>query len=429
MARISKKTVDATSTPKVGRTYLWDDRLAGFGLVVHPSGVKSYLFQYRTDEGRTRKITIGRHGDALTPEQARTKAEAHARSVQIGVDPMAQKRERRNALTVAGVLDRYVASPTFAEKADSTRAIDRGRIVRHLIPLLGSKIADRVSADEVRNTFKAITDGKTATNVKTGFRGRARVTGGEGAARMAIRLLKAVFAWAVEAGMLKHNPAAGVKVGSDGRREAVIESAEQYRHLFETIQTLEDTLAIKRPAADAIRVIALTGARRGEVAGLRWRHVDLKKGVIVLSAKEHKTGRRTSEARTIGLPAAAQAIIARQPSGGPDDFVFKPSRGEGAISLGKPWRVIRTAAGLNVDLGLHSLRHSLASQMALDGSQAAQIMAVMGHRNITTSQRYIHIAQDARASLAETAAAGISAALTGATSAEVKPTKTPRKRP
>ncbi len=428
MAKISKRTVDAVPTPATGRTYLWDEKLSGFGLVAHPSGIKSYLFQYRTPEGRTRKITIGRHGDPYTAEKAREKAEQHANAVKAGADPMRDKRERRNALTVGDVLDRYLASPAFAEKADSTRAIDRGRIERHLKPLLGNKTADRLSADDVRNAFKAITDGKTAANIKTGFRGRARVTGGEGAARMAIRLLKAVFAWAVEDELLKQNPAASVKLGADGRRDAVVSSTEDYTRLFETIQKLEDTLQIKRPAADAIRVIALTGARRGEIAGLRWRHVDTKKGVIVLPRGEHKTGKKTGEARVIGLPAAAQAIIARQPEGELDDFVFEPSRGEGAISLAKPWRKIRTTAGLRADLGLHGLRHSLATHMALSGSQAAQIMAVLGHANIGTSQKYIHIAQDMRAQLAETAAAGISAALTGATPAPVETLKPHGKR-
>ena len=429
MAKISKRTVDAIPTPKAGRTYLWDDKLSGFGLVIHPSGIKSYLFQYRSDEGRTRKITLGHHGDPLTPEQARRMAEDHARAVKSGADPIQEKRERRNALTVSDVLDRYLSSPTYAAKAITTRANDRGRIERHLKPLLGRKVADKLSADDVRAAFAAITAGKTAVNIKTGFRGRARVTGGEGAARMSIRLLKAIFAWAVENGLLRFNPASGVKVGADGRRVAVIDSSASYANLFATIQRLEDTLLIRRPVADAVRLIALTGARRGEMTSLRWRHVDLKKGRIVLTPKEHKTGRKTSEVRTIGLPALAQAIIARQPAGDPDDLVFQPAFGTEPLSLGKPWRTIREAAKLPDDLVLHSLRHSLASMMAADGAQAAAIMAVMGHRNLSTAQRYIHTAEDARVTLAEQAAAGISAALSGASPADVKPIKSPRKRP
>jgi integrase len=423
VARISKRTVDAAGAPESGRAYLWDDKLSGFGLVVQTSGSKSYVYQYRTPEGQTRRITIGRHGDPFTPELARDKAIELAQSVKAGNDPLVAKKERRNAATVADLLGSYLKSPKFASKAESTQAIDRGRINRHLVPLLGRKVADKLNADDIHRAFAAIRDGKTAINVRTGKRGLARVTGGEGSARMAVRLLKAVFAWAVEAKLLTGNPAASVKVGNDGKRSEVIESAEQYATLFTTIQALEDQMKVRRPAADAIRVIALTGARRGEIAGLRWRHVDTSKGLIVLSSKEHKTGRKTSEARTIGLPAAAQALITRQPAAAPDEFVFRPAKGKGAITLSKPWRVIRAAAGLSPTIGLHGLRHSLATQMALSGAQAAQIMTVLGHKNITTAQRYIHMAQDMRAQLAESAAAGISAALTGKKPADLVPLK------
>jgi integrase len=174
---------------------------------------------------------------------------------------------------------------------------------------------------------------------------------------------------------------------------------------------MESTAKIRQPVADTIRVIALTGARRNEIAGLRWRHVNLEKGVIELPLNEHKTGMRTGEIRVIGLPNLAQQIITQQEKRKPNDFVFPPARGSGPLNISKPWRKIRVAAGLNPKNGLHALRHSLASMMADSGSQATHIMAVMGHKNLATSQRYIHMAEDRRSELAEAAAAGISAAM------------------
>ena len=112
-----------------------------------------------------------------------------------------------------------------------------------------------------------------------------------------------------------------------------------------------------RPAvADAIRIIALTGARRGEIANLRWSHVDLARGLIVIPPAGHKTGRRTGAARTIAMPALAQVIIARQTGGAtakPDAFVFPPASGKGPLNLSKPWRGIRAEAGV---AGQHRLR-------------------------------------------------------------------------
>jgi integrase len=312
------------------------------------------------------------------------------------------------------LLDAYLESEDFKDKAASTQSIDRGRIERHLRPLLGRKHAHLLTDNAIKRALAAIRDGRTATDIKTGKRGRARVRGGEGAARMAIALLRTIFNWAVKERMVKVNPCANVQTGTSGIRETILEDAADYARLFETLDRMERERRIRAPAADAIRLIALTGCRRGEAAGLRWTHVDLKQGRIVLPPAAHKTGRKTHKPRIIALPAAAQAIIARQPSGGPDDFVFAPARGDGALALSKIWRKVRVEAELPAAIGLHGLRHSLASHMAMGGAQAAEIMTALGHRQLSTAQRYVHWAENARQALAERAAsvplAGLAAA-------------------
>jgi integrase len=334
---------------------------------------------------------------------------------------VAEQRSKRTGATVSDLLDAYLDSAKFSEKADSTRAIDRGRIKRHLRPLLGRRRLEALRAEDVRRTFAAIRDGKTATTEKTGKRGLARVTGGEGTARMAVRLLQAAFNWGVSEGMVENNPAASVKAGSDGSRETILEDTDSYARLFKTLDVMEVERRIRQPVADAIRIIALTGARRGEVAGMQWQHVDLRAGLVTLTA--HKTAKTSGKPRIIGLPAAAAALIARQPDGGPDDYVFSPSRGAGPVFLSKPWRAIRDEANLPKGIGLHGLRHSLASHMAMAGAAASEIMTALGHRNLATSQRYIHWAGDARQAIAEKAAAVAMAGMTGGKVAEVLPLK------
>jgi integrase len=231
---------------------------------------------------------------------------------------------------------------------------------------------------------------------------------------MSIQLLRSVFGWAVREGLAKSNPCAHVRTGPSGTRDTILEDAGDYARLFKTLDRMERERRIREPVADAVRLIALTGARRGELAGLRWSHVDLKRGVLTLPPLAHKAGRRTGKPRVIGLPAAAQAIIARQPACAPDAYVFAPSYGAGPIQLSKSWRKIRAEAELPTGIGLHGLRHSLASHMAMGGAAAAEIMAVLGHTQLSTSQKYVHWAQDARQGLAERAAsvaiAGMAAA-------------------
>lgn len=406
MPRINKRTVDSIRPDPDGkRAAIWDDKLPGFGIVVRPSGVASFIYNYRNAEGRSRRITVAKLGE-LTPDKAREIAEGHAATVKAGGDPLEIKTAKRDALTVGNVLDAYLESARFAEKADTTRPIDEGRIRRHLRPLLGKKFAHKLTVEDVRRAQAAIRSGKTAVNVKTKKRGRARVTGGETTARDAIALLRAILNWAIEEKLIDHNPAASIKLGSSGTREIFLDEPEHYERLFKTLDTMEAEKRIRPAAADAIRVIALTGARKSEVTRCRWSHVDLKAGTITLPPASHKTGKRTGKPRVIHLPAIAQQIIARQPEGRVDDYVFQPAKGIGGeVDIKRPWLKVRAEAKLPEGIGLHGLRHSIASLMALDGAEAAQIMVALGHRQLSTAQRYIHFAQNARAALAERAAA------------------------
>jgi integrase len=403
MTKITKRTVDASTRDPAGRFIVWDGQIAGFGLLVLPSGVKSYLYKYRTPEGRQRRATIGRHGD-WTPDQARQRADEWRQIVKAGGDPLAAKRVLQEAPTISDMLDAYVASERFLSKAPSTKASDLGRIERHLKPLLGRKHVHVLTPGEVERAFAAIRDGKTAIRVKTGYRGLARVTGGRGAAIESIKLLRSILAWAIQEGLVKVNPAEHVKTGSSGTRDTILDGAADYARLFQTLDVMEQQRRLRSSVADAIRLIALTGARRGEVAGLRWRYVDLKRGLVTLPPAAHKTGWRTGKPRVIGLPAAAQAVIARQPVGEPDDYVFAPASGVGPLNLSKPWRKVRVEAELQEGIGLHGLRHSLASHMAMSGAGAAEIMTALGHSQLSTAQRYVHWAQDSRQALAERAA-------------------------
>lgn len=423
MPKITKRTVDAAEPEPGRRFYVWDEQIKGFGLLVLPSGVKSYIFQYRTPEGKERRATIGKHG-SLTPDEARTKADDMRRAVKEGRDPLGEKKERRQAATIGDVLDAYLASEAFKAKAPGTQATDKGRILRHLKPLLGPEHVHTLKPEQIEKAFAAIRDGKTAVREKMGKRALARVRGGEGAARKSIRLLRSTLAWAVRERLVKVNPAADIKTGADGTRDTILDDAAAYGRLFKTLDKMEAEKRIRAAVADAIRVIALTGARRGEVAGMRWRHVDLKAGLVTLPPSSHKTGKKTGKPRVIGLPATAQAIIARQGAGEPDAFVFAPAHGEGPIVLSKMWVQVRAEAELPEGIGLHGLRHSLASHMAMSGAQASEIMTTLGHRDLSTSQKYVHWAQEARQALAEKAAsvalAGMAASVSNE-AAEVVP--------
>ena len=103
-AKLTKRVVDE-ARPGVNDLLIWDTQLKGFGLKVTPTGSKSYLYQYRIGgrAGKTRRVTIGKHGSPWTPDSARDEAERHAFAVkQQGVDPQSVKlRERTDAVSLA----------------------------------------------------------------------------------------------------------------------------------------------------------------------------------------------------------------------------------------------------------------------------------------------------------------------------------------
>lgn len=403
MSKLTKKEVESI-IPTDKEFFVWSKDPKGFGVKVFPSGTKTFVFQYRTKEGRTARYTIGKLSDALTLEQARSRATELYREVLNGGDPTGHKQARRQAWTVNQLLDEYLASPTFGKKAESTQTVDRGRIERHVRPTLGREIADSLTADAVRRAQNAITAGKTAVRVKTKARGIAKVRGGTGTSDKAVLILRAAYSWAIAEGHLKENPCATVKVAQPGQRETIMNGADDYERLFRTLATMEDEQRIRPAAADAIRFVALTGARRGEVINLLWAWVDLQAGCVSIPATRHKTGSRTGKPRVITLPAAAQAIIARQPEGLPSDYVFKPAKGDGAMSLTKPWQQVRDEAKLPAGLGLHGLRHSIASDLAMSGASSVELMESLGHKQMSTTMRYIHFALKSKSTLAERAA-------------------------
>ena len=147
-ARITKRTVDAVVTPttEAGEARVWDTDLKGFFLRVYPSGRRVYALKYRL--GPLQRIfTIGVHGSPYTPEMARDAADAALRRVADGEDPATIKKEAREALTVSALINRYLEDgpATKPSKRASTWANDGSNLKRHILPLLGRKVANAVS--------------------------------------------------------------------------------------------------------------------------------------------------------------------------------------------------------------------------------------------------------------------------------------------
>ena len=156
-------------------------------------------------------------------------------------------------------------------------------------------------------------------------------------------------------------------------------------------------------AVTAIRLLALTGCRRGEVFDLRWRDV----GADALNLADSKTG-----PRGVPLGEAARAHIAVLP--GPRDadaFLFpRYAEARGQSSLVACWRAACEYARLG-RLRLHDPRHTAASQAVMAGENLPLVGRIPGHRRHRTTAGYAHLADSHLVTAAEKVGAVIAGAM------------------
>ena len=391
--KITKRLVDGAQPPASGETRLWDSDVPGFVVRVFFNGRKSFGLKYRV-ASRQRWFTIGDYGAPWTVEEARERARAILRDAKDGVDRQFVKEECRQALAVSQLVERYLKDGRLARpnKRESSWANDASLLRRHVVPLVGRRLAQDLNRKDVERLQADIVAGKTAVDERTKARGRAIVSGGAAVAAGSVRSLSAMMNWAINEGLATTNPASGVQKVEVGSRERFLTSTEAQK-LIDATFAMSATRQIPEVHAAVMRLLLFTGARKAEIAELAWREVDLDRGFISLPVHRSKTGEKI-----IPLNTAAVDELERRPREGV--YVF-PGRGGGpTISLFKSWSKVRASLGLD-DVRLHDLRHSFASFAAADGASLYLIGKALGHRNASTTQRYAHLADDPLRAMAE----------------------------
>ena len=363
---ISRRTVEALPVGEC-ETVFWDHELCGFGVRVYPSGTKVYLVQTRSG-GRSRRVTIGRHG-VLTAEQARRKAAQSIASIKAGDNPARAVSPPDAGPTIAEVAERYMKEHVAVRCKPSTARGCRYTLDKYLLPAFGARPLGSVGREEVAALQYQLHKTPSMAN---------RVID------MLSRLFNMAEAWGVapEGG----NPCRFVQKYKERSCERFL-SDEEFRRLGRVLDEAEAEGKFSASAVAAIRLLMLTGCRRGEIVTLRWEDVDLEACEIRL--RDAKTG-----ARQVALSPAAVRVLSAISRDADNPWVVAGSKpGTRLSDLYPSWLALRARAGLE-DVRLHDLRHSFASRALALGESLSMIGKLLGHRKVQTTARYAHLAQD-----------------------------------
>jgi integrase len=404
MPRITKRIVDAIRPDPAGHdVFVWDSgsgALTGFGIRMKPSGAASYVVQYRTGEGRTRRLAIGKIG-TLTPDEARALAREKLAAAAKGADPSAERHAARAAMTVAELCDLYLADAAPRVKA-STLKMDHSRIERHVKPLLGRRSVRSLTIEDIEKLQLDIAAGKTARPRS----GRGVTRGGKGVAARTVGMLGTILEFARRRRLIAVNPARGVPKLPEGKQRRFLDR-DEIKKLGAAIREAE-AKAIEAPAGlAAIRFLLLTGLRRMEALALEWEWINTRSRCIRFP--DTKSG---PQVRPIG--AAAVSFLEALPRNPGARFVFAAERGDGHF-VGLPRVLARLCARAKLaGVTIHVLRHSFAATAAEMGFSELTIAGLLGHTVPGVTARYAHVPDRALLAAADQVSARIAAALAGA---------------
>jgi integrase len=385
--KLTEAAIKELEPPAKGYAITWDAELKGFGVRVTAAGAKAFIFNYRTRAGRERRLTIG-SPPAHTVASARREARDHAQEVAKGRDPLAARQEARGAPTFADLAKHYIE--THLPKKRSAKG-DRQVIDGKLLPRLGNLKVAEITCNDLDRIHHRIT--------KEGHPYQAN--------RVA-SLLSKMFSFAVKKHWRDDNPAKGIERNEEIARERYLSNAELDR-LCDALASFPD-----QGVANAVRLLLLTGARRGEVLGATWDQFDIELGIWSKPSSHTKT----KKVHTVPLSAPALELLSEMFADRDLDsrYLFPGRRGGHRVDLKKSWPKICKAANIT-ELRLHDLRHSYASILVRGGASLPMIGKLLGHTQVSTTNRYAHLDVDPLRELTNRVGAVVSGA--GKAGAEV----------
>jgi integrase len=382
---LTKKAIE--ELPIGADTKLWDETLKGLYLRVYPSGRKTWFLFYRNRGGEQRNYRLG-DATVVDPKDARAQAKILLGRITCGDDPVATKHEQREAPSMARLWEEYLERHARPNKRKRSIAEDERNWRAHLAPRLAKKDVAAVSARDI-----------------DGF--KAAMAGSPGAANRCLALLSTMMNLARRWGYRTDNPVEQCKRFPENQRDRYLAPSE-VRSVLDALEEESD-----RGAVNAVKLMLLTGQRRGAVLGAKWDQLDLGEevGLWTIPVENQKGRGRVLRVLRIALSKETTQLLRDWKVAAPRNAanlvfpsVVRPGQQRG--DLQNFWQRVRTRAGVP-DVRLHDLRHSFASIAVNAGVSLAVLGRSLGHRDVRTTQRYAHIAEANQQATAEIVSAAV----------------------
>jgi integrase len=394
--KLTDSIVKALPTPEAGNRIHYDKEVKGFGCRVTAGGARSFILNYRTRGGRERRFTIGKSSE-WKATAARAEAIELKKRIDRGEDPLAEIEADRGAKTVADLCDRFIEE-YLPRKRPKTSRDYKAAIETYVRSALKHHKVAEVTFSDIDGLHRKITKG--------GQRGR----GAPYIANRTVAILSKMFSQAIRWGWRTDNPAKGVERNHEEKRHRYLSPAE-IAELSKALIAHED-----KQAANIVRLLMLTGARKGEVLSMRWSDLDLEAGAWTKPSAHTK---QKAEHR-VPLSAPAQQLLSELLKAKQEarsnlpraQFVFPGRFDDGhRVEFKRAWAELCIAAGLVIpevtkdkrgnermilrpSARVHDLRHTYASLLASSGLSLPLIGALLGHTQPATTARYAHLLDD-----------------------------------
>ncbi|WP_425901749.1 tyrosine-type recombinase/integrase [Agrobacterium radiobacter] len=376
VAFATNKDIPALPLPASGNKIYYDDSIKGFGVRVTAAGARAFILNYRIGR-RERRLTIGSFPDWSLSSAAKAAKELKQK-IDSGIDPLAERQERRDAVTVDQLCDIFIEEH-LPKKAATTQRDYKQIIDTYIRPDLKHEPVADIDFVHANRIFRKVSkSGKKTT------------------ANRVMAVMSKMFTEAQKLRLTTVNPTKGVEKNDEVKRERFLDAKEVTR-LIDALASLED-----RQAADIFRLILLTGCRKTEALAATWSMFDLSEGTW--TKPSHHT--KQKKVHKVPLSAPVRQLLSEikgEAETEDSDFVF-PAKFQSTkdttrkhagyrVNVKNQWAQVLKTAKLK-DLHIHDLRHSFASFLVAEGMSLPLIGRLLGHTQAATTHRYAHLALD-----------------------------------